>query len=295
MTSLSQSAAVTLDHIGIVSRDMTALREAYLRLGFTVSMPAPLMQPTADGAGKEWIGQYSAHIIFSDSYLELAAVPPEVTDNHLLGRLSKREGLHIVALRTNDAVSSCADLASAFPPSPELRKASREVSVGSTHATALFTWFMLPDPLAQVAFGCVVKHHTPELVFAREFTTHANGARNLRRLHAIVPDPEQAAAHYLSLPGAKIERRGRGCAVVLGDREILLSDASAFAQVFPGAQIPMPPSVGGYTLTVENVAAAAAVLTANQIPFERCANGFWIKPEHAGGAVLEFKEEDARP
>ena len=288
MASSSQSTDTTLDHIGIVSRDMELLRNAYVKLGFTVTTPVPLMQSTSDGKLNQWIGQYSSHIVFSDSYLELSAVPPEVTDNHLLGWLAKRDGLHIIALRTDDAEQSSAHLGRAFPPKLELRAASRRISAGGVEGTARFTWFMLPEPLGRVALACMVQHHTPDLVFVKTLMHHPNGALGLQSLRAIVSEPAKAGEQYAALPGAEVTRRGFDFHVRLGDREIVLMEAAEFACHFPGVRAPEVPSVGSFALTVDSVVDTSAFLATQRVSFEESAEGIWVKPEHAGGVVLEF-------
>jgi hypothetical protein len=292
MVSRLQSTETAIDHLGVVGTDIAAMRSAYIRLGFTVTQATPLMQPGPDGKGEVSLGQVSAHIVFPDTYLELSAVRHPGQGNHLDSWLARHEGLHILALRSGDAAQSLSDLIAAGLVMPPLRAASRVVTAGGVSGTARFKWFELPQSIAQEGFVCVVEHLTPELVFVRSLTDHANGARAVRTVFAIVRDMDEAFARYHRLPGTKKKSIAVGRAILMRDQQFVVLEPAGFAALFPGAKAPAAPALGGFTLAVDDIAVTRAVLEKAGVPFHYWGDtGLWVPPEHAGGAVVVFAEE----
>jgi catechol 2,3-dioxygenase-like lactoylglutathione lyase family enzyme len=120
MTTRIQASETTIDHVGLVGRDIHKMVAAFRGLGFTVTEPAQLTQPDPEGNPVP-LGQLSAHVIFPDTYLELTAVEHPGQGNHLDKWLARHEGLHILAFRAANAQASCA----ASPTSAGSRSPSR--------------------------------------------------------------------------------------------------------------------------------------------------------------------------
>ena len=68
-----------LDHIGILGSDITEMVNAYRSLGFHVTEPERLNA----GAGGDFGRQYSAHVMFENTYIELTAVEDCQSEHHL--------------------------------------------------------------------------------------------------------------------------------------------------------------------------------------------------------------------
>ncbi|MBL8644469.1 MAG: VOC family protein [Rhodospirillaceae bacterium] len=292
-TSRIQSSETTIDHIGLVGRDIHAMVATFRNMGFLVTDPAPLTQPGPDGEPVP-LGQLSAHVIFPDSYLELTAIEHPGQGNHLDPWLARHEGLHIVAFRTADAKQSWDDLAAYGVVMPPLRAASREVNAGGVTGIADFKWFQIPESIAREGFACVVEHQTPELVFIKSMMGHENGATGLRGVGALVDDLDEAAGRYQRLPGADVVPFALGRFVVLKDQRFVAMKPGGMAALCPGVKLPAPPCFAAFAVQVKNVAETRATLTKKGVPFQVAGEqSIWVKPEHACGAVLLFLDESA--
>jgi hypothetical protein len=176
---------------------------------------------------------------------------------------------------------------------PPLREASRRVAFGGATGIARFKWFELPDSISQEGFACVVQHLTPELVFLPTMTDHANTARAVRGVFAIVPDMEAAFARYQRLPGTRKKSFAVGRTIIMRDQQFVVVEPPGFAALFPGAKPPSAPCFGAYSLGVSDIAATRQVLENAGVPFQFWGDkGVWVAPEYAAGVVLVFVQED---
>ena len=292
MNSTLQSTATTIDHLGIVARDVAALRAAYIRLGFTVTAATEVMQPGPDGKREIPLGQVTAHVAFQSNYLELIAVRHPGQGNHLDKWLAGHEGLHVLGLHADDAVNASNELMAAGLIMPPMRASSRRITGNGVKGTTRFKWFELPQSIAQEGFVCVVQHETPELVFDSRLTTHANGALGIRSVFAVVDNMDEAFARYQRLPGTKRRSFAIGRTIVMNHQQFVVVERGGFAAMFPGLDIPPRPHFGGFALAVADIAATRSVLTKAGVYFKNWGEkGIWIPPEETGGTVLAFIDQ----
>ena len=294
METTLQSNETTIDHVGVVARDIAALRATYLKLGFAVTAATPLMQPGPDGKGEVSLGQLSAHVVFPSSYLELTAVRHPGQGNHLDKWLERREGLHILAFHSADAAGSYRELSANGLVLPPIRNASRRVNAGGVSGVAQFKWFELPDSIAREGFACVVQHLTPDMVFVPTLTHHANGARGIRSVFVVVDDMEAAFTRYRLLPGTQRRSFAVGRSIVMKHQQLIVVDTKGFGALFTGLKPMVAPALGGVSLTVADISVTRRVLGDAGVPFQVWGEkSLWVAPDHAGGAVLVFVDESA--
>jgi catechol 2,3-dioxygenase-like lactoylglutathione lyase family enzyme len=293
MTEAIDASETTIDHIGLVGRDIAAMVATFRGLGFTVTDPVPLTQPDPDGNPVP-LGQLSAHVIFPDTYLELTAVEKPGQGNHLDTWLAKHEGLHILALRSRDAQASWDNFAKFGVVMPPMRHASRAVDAGGAKGIADFKWFQVPESISSEGFTCVVEHLTPELVFIPAMAAHANGATGLRGVGALVGDLDEAVGRYERLPGAKLKPFSLGRYIILKNQRFVAMTPKGLAALAPGVRAPSPPCFAAFGIKVKNIAATRDFLASRQVPFQIAGEqSIWLKPEQACGAILLFVDESA--
>ncbi len=283
----------TIDHIGLVGRDIHAMVNTFRNLGFLVTNPVPLTQPGPDGNPIP-LGQLSAHVIFPNTYIELTAVENPGQGNHLDPWLAKHEGLHILAFRTENAKESWDAMAAFGVVMPPLRAASRDVKAGGKSGIADFKWFQIPESIVREGFACVVEHQTPELVFIDAMTKHENGATGLRGVGALVNDLDEAVSRYERLPGAEVKSFALGRYVVLKTQRFVALTPKGMNALTPGAKLPAPPCFAAFAIRVKNISETCAFLTGRNVPFQVAGEqSVWLKPEQACGAVLLLIDESA--
>jgi Glyoxalase-like domain len=213
---------ISLDHLGVVSAQRNSLRHIYLRLGFDVTEPEELLASDSQGR-RSSLGQSSCHAVMHQGYIELSEVYSGDPAHHLAAYLQRGPGLLILALGTDDIGSAYRQCQSAGLACSEVRWATRPISYGERHGAARFEWFMVDAQHAPDGLVCVVRNHTPELVYQRQVMQHPNGAVALRGLVVACRDVDAAADRYARITGAAIERLGQRRCIRLDDAMILLT------------------------------------------------------------------------
>lgn len=208
-----------LDHIGILGSDITSMVNAYRSLGFHVTEPERLNA----GAGGDFGRQYSAHVMFENTYIELTAVEDCQSEHHLAPYMRLPGGVRILILQSDCAETERERIQSTGLSVSPLFAAERPLTYGD-RTTARFCWFALePQPLDQLLIGWV-EHMTREAVF-RSDGTHDNTTKDITGLHFSACD----------LPESLVTGRGVCCSMsqqsseahVINDLELLVEDLSA--------------------------------------------------------------------
>jgi hypothetical protein len=174
---------LAVDHVVIAVRDLAAAAGAFSALGFTL---AP--------RGVHSIGSHNHCIMFGSSYVELlepSSAHPWLA--YYREFLQRGEGLAALALATPDADASYRNLrAQGIAARPPMDLA-RPVRLGDEERTARFRIVQVAPPL----FLC--QHLTRELIWRREWQSHANGATELAAVDLVSAPP---ALHLVGLKSA---------------------------------------------------------------------------------------------
>ncbi|MDG2242215.1 MAG: VOC family protein [Rhodospirillaceae bacterium] len=284
MESVSEIKTSAIDHLGVVGRDITAMVAAYIRLGFAPTEPVSLMGVADDEPAP--LGQDSAHLIFADSYVELSGVTSSDPAHHLAPFLKRRNGLHILAFRCDDADNAHDQLLAQGLDVPAVQGASRTVTYGSRHGDAQFKWFKAPDSLSDEGFVCLVEQVTPALVFQPPASGHPNGALSVTGVTILTEDPVAATTQYSAYQGA--HPLGGNQVDFDGQRLIFLNQTS-FAQQFEVLPDLIPPAFAGFTVRVEDMDTTRGILSENSVPLHEGTSGeIWVSPSDACGSLLIF-------
>ena len=269
-----------LDHVGLVGPDIEAMIAAYAALGFTVTPRQELMGRDSSGQLLP-LGQQSAHVMFRETYIELTAFAPR-PDHHLMPYAQRYDGIHILALASDDAQASHRQLAeTGIAPQP-VAEAARDVVYGKT-GQAQFRWFAVaPDDFPE-GLVCVGDQAPPDLVFPASAMAPTNKARAIPSLYVSAEDKADTATRYGKLAAA-LETAGAPCALQSGDaawrRRFALPEAIAPA-----------PGLLGIGIRVSDLAALRAALAASDATLlTDSADEIVIAPHHACGALLRFHE-----
>lgn len=287
MKSAQQSTPSAIDHLGVVGRDIAVLTKAYTRLGFAPTEPGPLMGE--QGGKLAPLGQDSAHLIFADSYVELAGVTSQDKGHHLAPWLTRRNGLHILALGSASAADSHAALTAAGLEVPPVQNAGRYVDYGNRHGDAQFRWFKVPEALGAEGFLCVVEQVTPDLVFQPPEDEHPNGALGVISIIVLAADAAAATARYASLPGAQ---NGSAGVVRLGSQTIEIVNPQTLGTRYPGTVSITAPALAGFTVRVNRLDHTRACLEDNGVAVRSTEEGgLWVGPDEACGSLVIFAED----
>jgi len=213
-----------LDHVVIDVRErMDEAADRFAALGFQLTP-----------RGYHTLGSMNHLAMFQTDYLELlgfgagGASRPELAPFPV--------GLNGLVLKTTDADAVHAHALAAGLPILPVQAFSRPVELDGGRQDARFRTTRL-DP-QKIAMGRVYfcEHLTPELVWRREWQSHPNGARTIRRVIVATEEPRRSAALFTALFGAAAlsERDGK-CVIAAGTARVELSPPAAVAAEFGDA------------------------------------------------------------
>ena len=274
------SGAASLDHVGIVGRDLPGLAAAFEPIGFHLT-------PTAHHAGGR-TGNRCA--MLRNGYLELMAVLPGGASATLERFLARHAGAHITALAITDPLAEAARLERAGIALVSLAETERAVDDADPAAPhARFTVVMPPDqPEGRFLLVC---QRTPELLWQERFLHHPNHATGLVAAVLAVADPAETAARLSRLAGRPVlpDPLG-GYALELPRGRVRLLSVEACAALFPGAEPASAPSIAGVILaTGDGNADLRRVLAQAGLPHQEVGAAVVL---HAGGVGLQFVPRD---
>ena len=260
-------SAESLDHVGVVTRDLSETASQYQRLGFALT---PFAR-SADGR----IGNRCA--MLRHGYIELTAVADASRGSATLDRfLARYAGIHIIALAIADEASELRRLAHAGIDAVAV---SFERSVNGLDAAAAHARFkLIAAPEQPEGRINLVRHLTPELLWQEALLAHPNNAVALDEVLVATPDPAEAAARFCRIAGclAKPESAD-GYVLELGQGRVRFLAEGAL------------PRIVGVTLRTSDAnAAIGRVVT--RLGISHCVHrdALVVDAHEAGGAMLRF-------
>lgn len=184
---------VGIDHAVVIVRDLDAAADNWRRLGFTLS-------PRGTHSAHMGTGNYT--IMLDPDYIELLGVlAPTEHNAPTRALLEQREGIERVAFTTLDAAAGADELRARglvpLGPTDFERPVSMPDGTQSAAKFRTFQWPVAEAPAGMRIFAC--QHKTRQTVWIPELMQHANGARRLRRVLLVSPDPAADAAHLARL------------------------------------------------------------------------------------------------
>jgi hypothetical protein len=221
-----------IDHAVFAVRDLDAAREAFGRMGFTLTP-----------RGRHTLGSQNHCVVFGDDYLELLWLPPDLeTRPFIADFLEGGEGLAALALKTGNTEAARVELRAAGlePTTPMdfsrpvhfaggVREASfRTLDIGARHV-----------PCGRL-FLC--EHRTPELVWRPEWQKHENGATALAAVAVIAADVAVTAKAYEKIFRTRAKEIAEGLLVETGGAPIAVVTERSLAKRFPGVWVSARPA-----------------------------------------------------
>lgn len=233
-------------------------------LGFRVLGPVPLHSGTTPSPAVQW----SAHVMFRDTYLELTSVSEGAVGNPLHRWRTDPPCVRLVLLRAADAHAERARLATAGLLVRDVHHAERRLLYGAG-GVARFRWFGLgedsvpgtefPVPGTVVAW---VQHLDREALFDPDVIEQPNAAYAIEAVHCAETDWPAALADEDT-----------------GNVELCCGAERAGAT---GAVV-------GVDFLVRDIEACARALSASGTPFKYAAGCVEVSPDVACGTRLRFR------
>lgn len=258
---------LSIDHIGILAPEIQALVTEFRMLGFNVVGPAELTSVDTQGI-RHGLGQFSAHVMLDEDYIELTAVERPTPDHHLIKYLQGPWGIRLLILSSDD-IDAAHDVCERnnLQPTP-VQLASRTLDYQDGEE-ALFKWFGLPAENWPDALVAYAQHLTRDRVFDSSVSRHANGARGLHGLYYCADSlPEQ----YTSL-------------ATTGRHKLQLIPSQIAGRELGAAETETSP-FGAVAIDVEDLETTANYFSSKGIEWQRLDDGISVRLE--SGACLIF-------
>ena len=133
------------------------------------------------------------------------------------------------------------------------------------------------------------QHKTRETVWIPELMKHANGARRLRQVLIVTPEPAEDAAHLSRLIDGAARTDSDGAVAVPsgGDRaDFVFLTGEQLGRRYPNVSLAGLPERGGAGLVIAaDIAAAEKALGSTGV---RNGGGIVVPPASANGTLLSF-------
>ena len=274
-------AIAGIDHVVIAVRDLDRAQETYTRLGFTLTP-----------RGFHTLGSANHCIMFGSDYVELLALPRQhPAMRYYADFLARGEGLAAVALASDDADAAHAELAADGIEADPPLDFSRPVRLAEGERDAVFRIVQLAPAQTPGCRSFVCQHRTRELVWRREYQTHALGATGLAGLAVVAQDPVSAAAGYARLFDARPRKIDEGLLVPSGSAPIALGSRWRIGRRLRGVGLPLRPRplvAALFIRVADRDRAAEALRRAGFEPNALPDGSFAISADKAHGVALVF-------
>lgn len=278
---------IFLDHVGHFVRDPKAAADALARAGFA---PTPQSVQVAPDGSPTGTGNVCA--MFARGYVEVLFRTADTP----LGRefeaaLARHAGLQLAAFAVADAAAWHGGLGRAGFQRRPLARFSRPVGTATGTATAAFTVARVePGEMAEGRIQ-MLTHHSEDAVWQPRWLDHPNGALGLASLVIVATHVEEAAARFSRFTSRPAAQTRAGQAIRLNRGRIDIITREFFTAMLPEIDVPSPPFIAAYGVTVKSLDAAGEILRNGALPFRRAAD--WLVapfPDDLGKGAWLFSE-----
>ena len=238
---------IGIDHTVVMVKNLDQAAENWKQLGFTVS-------PRGTHSAHMGTGNYT--IMLDPDYIELLGVLAS-TEHNAPARafLDKREGIERVAFTAVDSAAGAEEIrARGYPPIGPTDFERPVTMPNGTLSAAKFRTFQWPvadAPGGMRIFAC--QHKTRETVWIPELMQHANGAKRLKQVLLVAPEPTVEAAHLSKMIDRETRTEADGAVAVSsgGDRaDFVFLTPAQLATRYPGVSLAGLPERGAAGLVI---------------------------------------------
>lgn len=289
-TAASTRPIAGIDHALVGVADLEVARDAYTRLGFTV---------TPRGRHIGWgTGNYT--VMFENDYVELMGVVDPTQHIHNLDEFLKTgDGLLNVVLATKDADATSRWLREHSANAVDAQSLQRLLELEDGEELLDFRYVYIPPELTPGLQTFASQHLTPDKVRRPAWLSHPNGARSITEVTVVMESLAGVGEAYAELFGADAvsgEERKGSITVDTGNDELWFVTPKAFPErhydkTFDES-LPLP-RLAALTLSVADPQVTALYLSGQQVAFERdSSEAVIVSSEEACGVLLIFASDD---
>jgi Glyoxalase-like domain len=276
---------IGIDHAVVVVTDLDKAAGNWKRLGFTVS-------PRGTHSARMGSGNYT--IMLDPDYIELLGVLVETEHNTpTRAFLAQRgEGIERIAFTAVDSAAGAEEIRvrGYQPVGPTDFERPVTMPDGSLSAAKfrIFQWPIEEAPAGLRIFAC--QHKTRETVWIPELMKHANGAKRIKQVLVVSPEPAKDAAHLARMIDREVRGEPDGAVAVPSgsDRaDFIFLTKEQLGRRYPAVSLTGLPERGGAGLVLATGDLAATEKAVGNAGV-RSGSALCIAPAAANGSLLAF-------
>jgi catechol 2,3-dioxygenase-like lactoylglutathione lyase family enzyme len=274
---------IGIDHAVVMVRDLDKAAETWKGLGFTLS-------PRGTHSAHMGTGNYT--MMLDPDYIELLGVlAPTEHNAPARAMLDKREGIERVAFTAVDSAAGAEEIRARgyLPVGPTDFERPVTMPDGTLSAAKFrtFQWPVAEAPAGMRIFAC--QHKTRETVWIPELMKHANGAKRLKQVLLVAPDPAKEAAHLSKMVDRDVRKEADGAIAVPsggGRADFVFMTQEQLGRRYGGVSMSGLTDRGAAGLVITaDLSAAEKALGANAA---RSGSAICVPPAKANGTLLAF-------
>lgn len=288
---VTESDIHSINHIGIVARDLHASSHRYEQMGFTLTPFSPHSGAWKPGEPVTRLGSGNRCVMFEHNYLEmLANENPAQPSPRLEGFLKHHQGGHIICFGSEDLPSVEARLLASGLKTSGVLPLQRDVDTPQGAQTAKFERVQFAPDESPEGYIQAARHLTPEYIYQPRYTAHENGCTALSSAVVVVDDMDRFGRRYAVYTGGypSGDERELTFEFALVSRLTLMNSATALKRL-PGSLFPPIPGIAAIGFQCPKLADQAMRLRARQIPFIEVDNRLVVPAEEASGIAVVFE------
>jgi catechol 2,3-dioxygenase-like lactoylglutathione lyase family enzyme len=288
---MSEESSLTLDHIALVTPDLAASKQDYERLGFQLTPQSSHKgKVSPDGPVEPW-GSGNHCAMFRQGYFEILGITdPDLYHEHFRVLLDRFHGVQMVALGCESAEAFYETHRKRVPELREPVEIGRDVPYGNGTKEGLFRLVHVEEGAFPEADLVFIEHATPNVLWQKDLLVHPNRATALSGITFCSKEPAATADRFERLTDRAPSEDGDGFVFSLDEGEVRVDGPDEIARRYRSAVLPAVPCVAVATLSVYALDETKAFLRDNEITPHESEGAVWVKPERAGGVILEFKD-----
>ncbi|HVE49056.1 MAG TPA: VOC family protein [Casimicrobiaceae bacterium] len=196
----------SVNHVGIVVRDLAATVDRYEAMGFGLTPFSPHSGAWKPGETIKPLGSGNRCVMFASSYLEiLANADPAILSERLAGYLRHHQGAHIICFGSQRLQAVDDRLRTSGVSTSGVIPLQRDVDTPQGVRTAKFERVQFAPDDSPEGYIQAAHHLTPDYVYQRRYIEHPNGCTALSDVYLVVDDVVSYASRYERYTGLKAQ------------------------------------------------------------------------------------------
>ena len=248
------------DHALILVSDLDDGDARMRKLGF---------RPTPRGVHSAHMGTANSTIMLSDmTYFEVIGVlNPTPSNEGMRTMLERGQGLFGYAVKTDDVQTTMTELAALSANAGDVVEFSRAVDMPDGVRDASFSIININPTRALGLKMFTCQHHTPDVVWRKDYLEQPNGVTGVAALFGAAPDLDVAEASMRLLFGDRVTVQSREVTVRFDNATVSFLSPDALIDRF-GLKAFDEPALHVLRLTTRDLDLTRRTLTGNHVEFE---------------------------